>query len=83
MNKSVFGGTGKVIFKLACSATGTVILLVASLGMMLFQSYTNKYADQTVQMCRLVCPIVARKPSKTGFLVRWPNLICPSLVRYG
>ena len=46
------GGSDKMRFKPVCSATGTVILLVASLDMILFQSFNNKCADQTAQMRR-------------------------------
>ena len=34
-----------------------------------FHKANNKGADQTAQMCRLVCSCVVRKPLTTGFLV--------------
>ena len=33
-----------------------------------FQNANNKGADQSAQMCRLVCAFVVCKPPKTGFL---------------
>ena len=40
--------------------------------MVLSKKANNKGADQTVQMCRLVCACVVRKPPKTGFLASRP-----------
>ena len=66
-----------VQFKSACTATETskknYFSLEARLDMILSK---NKGTDQTAQMHRLVCALVVRKPSKTGFLASRPIWWC-------
>ena len=62
VRKSVFGVSDQVMLQPANSARIYNT----------FQQANNKGADQTAQMCRLVCTFVVSNPSKTGFLASWP-----------
>ena len=74
--KPVLGVSDKASFKPVSSATVTSLRIeispVPSLHYDTFQKANNKGADQSAQMCRLVCACVVRKPPKTGFLALRP-----------
>ena len=44
-------------------------------GYFTFQIGNNKGADQTAQMCRLVCALVVRKQQSQGFSHRGPYVV--------
>ena len=64
--RPVFKVSDKVRFKQACSATGTSSKIDISFVASFPKKANNKGADQTAQMCRLVCAFVVRKVPKTG-----------------
>ena len=73
--KYVFGGLDPVRLKPACSTTETR-LKSSNFGFCKYMYYTiltasNKGADQTVWMRRLICAFVVRIWHKTGFLMIW------------